>query len=210
MGKREQCLQSIAEAISWTIGGSEDQANWGIAIKIAKKIPIVSCKRIGKYRKHSPRPISAQFLHMQDKEHLLMKRKELEQGIYVDLQNPQEIQAKRTILHPILKYASEAKEYQRKCKLVEYVLIFNGKLYTVDTIGQLPEKVSTIKSTQKTNGTMLAYFWRLNPFSNSFPCTFEVSGQTYNSSEQWIQYKKAIFFSDRKIANEIMNSTSPQ
>ena len=45
--------------------------------EIAKKILIMSCERIGKYRKHSARPISVKFLYMQDKKHLLMKRKEL-------------------------------------------------------------------------------------------------------------------------------------
>ena len=78
IGKKEQCLQRIAEAISWTINGIEDQANQGRAIKITKKIPIVSCKRIGKCRKHCARPISVKFLYMQDKECLLMKTKELQ------------------------------------------------------------------------------------------------------------------------------------
>ena len=116
----------------------------------------------------------------------------------MDLEYPQEIQAKRTILHPVLKYASKTKEYLGKCKLVENILMLNRKCYTVGTIGQLPEKVAAIKSTQRTNGTTLAYFGRLSPFSNFLPCKFEVSGQTYNSSEQWIQYKKAIIFGDKK------------
>ena len=128
----------------------------------------------------------------------------------MDLEYPQETHAKRTILCPILKFTSETEEYQGKCKLVEDVLIFSGKCYTVDTIEQLPEKVAAIKSTQRIIGTTLAYFERLSPFSNFFPCKFEVSGQTYNSSEQWKQYKKAIFFGDQKTANEVMNSASPQ
>ena len=90
------------------------------------------------------------------------------------------------------------------------VLILNRKCYTVDTIGQVPENVVAIKSTQTSNGTTLAYFGRISPFSNFFPCKFEVSGQNYNSSEQWIQYKNIIFFSDKKKTNEIMSSTSPQ
>ena len=82
----------------------------------------------------------------------------------MDLEYPQEMQAKRTILCPILKYASETKKYQGKCKLVKDRLVLNGKCYTVGTMGQLPEKVSAIKSTQRTNGTTLAYFGRLSPF----------------------------------------------
>ena len=98
------------------------------------------------------------------------------------LKYPQKIQAKN-ILHPILKYDSETKQYQGKCKLVEDVLILNGKCFTVDAIGQLPEKVAAIKSTQRTNGTTLAYLEGSALSSISSPANLNIRSDL-QSSEQ--------------------------
>ena len=57
----------------------------------------------------------------------------------------------------------------------QWEVLHSGHYWTVT------RKVLAIKSTQRTNGTMLSFLERLSPFSNFFPCKFEVSHHTYNS-----------------------------
>ena len=51
---------------------------------------------------------------------------------------------------------------------------------------------------------MLAFFGELNALSNFHKCEFEYTGITFHSSEQMIQYMKAIFFEDTASAEAIL------
>jgi len=53
------------------------------------------------------------------------------------------------------------------------------------------------------------FFWN-GPFSQWFPSKFKVGEQEFNCAEQFMMYSKAIFFDDKKIADQIMQSTSPR
>lgn len=46
--------------------------------------------------------------------------------------------------------------------------------------------------------------------SNWYPCTFTVNNITYNCSEQYMMYQKAILFEDEEIANKILNTSAPK
>ena len=80
--------------------------------------------------------------------------------------------------------------------------------YTVDTLDTIPKEINGFKSTSKTNGEILAFFGELNPLSNFYPCEFEHNGIIFHSSEQLIQYMKAIFFDDKASARAILNNDS--
>ena len=54
------------------------------------------------------------------------------------------------------------------------------------------------------------FFGELNPFSNFHPCSFEVVGIKYHSSEQFIQHMKARFFEDKKSAEAILHAATPR
>lgn len=55
-----------------------------------------------------------------------------------------------------------------------------------------------------------SYFYGSDsPFSNTYFATFKWRGMTFNSSEQFYTYRKAIYFQDVDTAQRIMNTTSP-
>ena len=59
--------------------------------------------------------------------------------------------------------------------------------------------------TSRTNEEMLAFFGELNPLSNFHPCKFTLEGETFNSSEQYIQWTKAKYSKDSIAMDRIMN-----
>ena len=73
-------------------------------------------------------------------------------------------------------------------------LIILGKIYTVDNLNSLPENINGYAMSTQSDENTLAFFGELNPFSNFHPCYFKYSGMQFHSSEQLIQYMKAIFF----------------
>ena len=76
-------------------------------------------------------------------------------------------------------------------------LMIKSKRYTIDNLHQLPDEINGFKATTKRDGNVLCYYGELNPFSNFHPVEFEVDGDIYQSSEQFIQQQKAIMFDDK-------------
>ena len=59
--------------------------------------------------------------------------------------------------------------------------------------------------TSRTNEETLAFFGELNPLSNFHPCKFDLEGESFNSSEQYIQWRKANFCDDKIAMEHILN-----
>lgn len=53
------------------------------------------------------------------------------------------------------------------------------------------------------------FFWG-GVFSNWYKCKFVVDDITFNCSEQFFMYKKAMFFGDTETANKILQETEPK
>ena len=85
------------------------------------------------------------------------------------------------------------------------MLVLDGKYYTVDNLYSLPDCVSGATVTSKSTDRLFAFFGDLNPLSNFYDCEFEFTGINFHSSEQLIQYMKAIFFDDNEAAAAILN-----
>ena len=85
-------------------------------------------------------------------------------------------------------------------------LVIDGKQYGVNDLDKLPQKLSPFEVTTKSNTDTLGFFGELCPFSNFHPATFECDGIVYNSSEQLIQHKKALFCVDQSTANKILSA----
>ena len=126
--ENNQCREKVTEAISWTIPGNHNDLHEAFAR--ATKIPIASCKRVGKYSGHQPRPISAKFINNSDKQLLLESKRKLQKGIYTDQEYPKEVQRQRNILQPILRLASKLPEYKGKCKLGNNTLKYKENILT--------------------------------------------------------------------------------
>lgn len=53
------------------------------------------------------------------------------------------------------------------------------------------------------------YFWR-GKFSNWHPCLIKDSGFEFSNSEQLYMWKKATFFKDKEIGDQILNTKDPK
>ena len=78
----------------------------------------------------------------------------------------------------------------------------------MDNLQQLPDDLNCFKVTSKEDADCVGFFGGLNPLSNFHLAPFTVDGIVYISSEQFIQTKKAEFFSDRATYDKIMGSST--
>ena len=83
-----------------------------------------------------------------------------------------------------------------------------AKRYGTDDLDKLPQEISPIKVSTKCDDKVVGFFGELCPFSNFHPANFIYKGQTYHSSEQFIQHTKAQFSNDQETANHILNTHS--
>ena len=99
-------------------------------------------------------------------------------------------------------------QYREKSKMVADKLIINGTSYGVDDIPTLPPELAAYKAAERSNETHLVFAGELSPYSNMHRSPFKINGQQFHSSEQWIQYQKALAFGDSYTANLILQSDS--
>ena len=85
-------------------------------------------------------------------------------------------------------------------------LIINGTAYGVEDIPNLPPDLAAYKAAEKSNDTHLVFTGGLSPCSDLHRSPFMLNGQQFHSSEQWIQYQKALAFGDSYTANLILQS----
>ena len=113
-------------------------------------------------------------------------------------------------MRPILKLAKGIPHYRDKCKLTGDRLIIDGITYTVDDITKLPSDLAPYLAAQKENESHIVFHGELSPWSNFHRSPFQLNGHTYHSTQQWIQFQKAMLFGDSNTANEILRSDTPQ
>ena len=92
--------------------------------------------------------------------------------------------------------------------MVSDKLIINGISYGIDNIHTLPLELVAYKAAEKSNETHLVFAGELSPYSNLHKSPFTINGQEFHSSEQWIQYQKALAFGDSYTANVILQTES--
>ena len=80
----EVTKERITEVIASSMGSKDDP---GIKEE-AKKVEIACCSRLGTYKLGKPRPISVTFKQKDDKERLMLAKKNLPPGIYVNHKHP--------------------------------------------------------------------------------------------------------------------------
>jgi ribA/ribD-fused uncharacterized protein len=54
------------------------------------------------------------------------------------------------------------------------------------------------------------FFTEASPFSQWYPCLFEVSGQAFHCAEQYMMHGKALLFGDAEVAAEILSADHPR
>ena len=139
---------------------------------------------------------------------LLENKKGLPKGVYADQEYTPEIENECRKLWPILQKAKELPDYKMKSKLEGGNLIIKGKSYTSKNLHLLPEPLTGYNVSSKEGENHICFFGELNPFSNFHEASFTVDGITYHSSEQFIQYKKAKFFTDELCSQQILRANT--
>ena len=172
----------------------------------AKEIDITSCNRVGRYKHNVARPISITFVTRDDKESFLSGKRKLPSGIFASEELPPHIKKRRDCLLPIYHLAKSLPEYCDKCRLTGDKLVINGIPYRIEDLSKLPPDLAAFKSSEKSNDTHLVFAGELSPYSNFHPSPFTINGQTFHSSEQWVQYQKALTFGDSYTANQILQT----
>ena len=174
----------------------------------AKHLTFQRGRRLGRYSKNRPRPISVELTHRQDAEFILENRFDLPRGIYVDREYPIDVERKRKTLLPVLRVAKRLSNFRKQSRLEDDKLVLKGKTYNVNTLNQLPEELNVFKVTSKENENTIGFFGEINPLSNFYPSSFVHEGVQYISSEQLIQANKAKLFGDTETYNEILCCTT--
>ena len=177
-------------------------------IEVVRNVPIKSTQHLGRFVANRNRPISVTFENKSDADHLFENKTKLGKGIFADHEYCQETERERQYLRLILKQCRHLDDYKGVCKMEGTTLKIKGKHYTRENLHQLPEEISAFASTSKSNDNTLGFFGELNPLSNFHVCFFEWNGIRFHSSEQFIQYQKAMLFKDRKTADLIMKCTT--
>ena len=152
--KESETRKKIKEALKNLISSNSDEE----AEQTVKYFEIRRCKRLGKYFKDRARPILVDFLRKDDTDYIMENKSQLPGGVYADREYNQETERKRKLLRPILKAARQHKDFQGRCKMDRDTLVLRGKRYTVNTIDQLPNSLSTVNVTSKSNETTFGYF----------------------------------------------------
>ena len=128
----------------------------------------------------------------------------LSKGIFIKREFSPEIERKRRTTLPILRAARHIDNYKKQIRLEKDKIVIKGKDYDMSNIHDLPDDLNAFKVTSKENGHVVGYFGELNPLSNFFPAKFTIDGDSFISSEQYIQASKANFFGDIEAYNQIM------
>ena len=154
-------------------------------------------------------PISVTFNKKGDKEKLMSSKSKLPKGIFVNNEFPPHIKCNRDRLRPILKLAKSSTNYKDKCKMEGDSLIIDNIGYTVNNIGSLPDELAAYRAAQKEDNNHIIFHGEWSPYSNFHHSTFQINGQNYHSSEQWIPSQKALFFGDSYTTNLILKANTP-
>ena len=194
----------IHRVISDTFNYHEEQSR----LTAAKTCVIRRCKRLGRLNPQRVRPISVEFESRKDVDAVLEYKYYLAKGVFVDREYCVDTERKRRILRPILCAAKMKPDLKFKSRMEYDKLIIDGKRYGNDDLDKLPQEISPIKVSTKCDDRVVGFFGKLCPFSNFHPANFTYKGQTYHSSEQFIQHTKAQYCNDQETANRILHTHS--
>ena len=149
--------------------------------------------------------MKVKFSDKKDVDNLFKNRKKLPRGIYIDKEYSKATEKEHRLLRPVIKAARRIDKYKGACHLDGPQLVIEGKCYHRQNIHTLPEDLSPMEVTSQSNEEVFAFFGELNPLSNFHPCKFTLEGETFNSSEQYIQWTKAKYCGDKIAMDHILN-----
>ena len=125
----------------------------------AAQTSIEQVKRIGKYNPLHARPIKVKFSNKNDAVNVLKNKKKLPKGVFVDKEYCKATEKERRLLRPIIKAARRMESYKGLCRLDGAQLVLDGKKYHRKNLHTLPDGLSVLDVTTKSNEDAIAFFW---------------------------------------------------
>ena len=200
---RDDVKVQVIKAIAKTMPGDDEEEKK----KKAGKTSIDYVERIGRYNPLRARAVKVKFTDKNDVDMLLKNRKNLPKGVYVNQEYSKATEKEQCYLRPLLKAAKRMEKYKKKSRMEGPHLVLDGKHFYRGNLHTLPSELDPFEVTSRSNSNTIAFFGELNPFSNFHEARFTCEGEDFHCSEQYIQWKKAIFFNDTIVERRILNST---
>lgn len=192
------CENKVQEVLS-SLGISDAQ------IERAHRLGTNSDKR------SSPRLIICKFLTFKDRERTIQAARQrdsaskLPKGVRILEDFPPEIDARRRHLIP---YMVAARNANARARISYDKLVIEGHTYTVDLINEIPKEYHPVH-TKEVSDSVIAFYTAKSPLSNFYPSKFSEASIVFQSVEHYISYKKAMFFNDTRLAEEILKTEDP-
>ena len=112
---------------------------------------------------------------------------------------------KINMLRPIFK---EAKKIDPTAKFIKDKIIFRNKTYTTENIMSIGLNKDLVS--QKSDDNTLVFASRFSTFSNLNPCVISMESESYNSTEQYYQFKKCLAHGDEVAAAAVKMAVEPE
>ena len=197
-------IDSLREKIYWLLADTVDNPVASERLAAAKSLGIYQCRRLGWANPVRPRPISGEFENKNSADAVYGQRFYFASGVFVDREFNLETEKSRRTLRPILRAAKQKPEFQFKSRMEGSKLVIDGKHYGVNDLDKLPQKLSPLEVTTKSDNDTIGFFGELCPFSNFYSSQFNHNGIDYHSGEQLIQHQKALHCGDMATAGRIL------
>lgn len=175
---------------------------------ITEQIHFERVHRIGQSTnvKNKARQIVAKFTFFKQRNLVLTNSAKFKgTKIWISEDYPQAVKNDRKQLMPFL-LAARRSEKVTSCSLKIDKLYINKKQYSVQTMDKIPDFLRPENSSTITTEETVVFASKFSIFSNLHKCDLDIQGETYNSTEQFIQVSKARVFGDQdselKIKNE--------
>ena len=94
--------------------------------KAAKKTPIDSIERLGRFNPNRGRPVKVKFTNKSDMVNLFKNRKSLPEGVFINKEYSKATEKEWRLLRPILKAAKKIEDYKGRCRMEGPYFILDG------------------------------------------------------------------------------------
>jgi ribA/ribD-fused uncharacterized protein len=158
-------------------------------------------------KENKPRQIVAKFNSYKQRDLVWSSRFSFQGSkIWVSEDYPPAVRANRQKLTPYLQAAKRSPEIKSSSLRLDR-LYLNNKQFTVETIDQIPESLQLHNSSMISTENTVVFASKHAALSNLHVCPIKIEGQEFNSTEQYIQYSKALLFNDQASAAKILDET---
>ena len=155
-----------------------------------------------------PRKILIRLSSHRDKDRVMKTKQELRKHkIFIDHHYTPELEQQRKPLYPI---AAIARKKGYRATVIDNYLLINGRRYTIQQLNLLPTDLQDARFHCIRTPKQVSFLGFRCPLSNFYKCTFTYHGQTYTSTEQFIQITKASLFpGNDELIKQMTNQHDP-